>query len=167
MTKRRSTIPKRSGAGALSVNVEMAAAGYLHGFWREQGMESRRYWQGIAHSHSERILEKLREAAPGTRPGFEYAIGKYPPLPLIGDPPPHDYKCVDDYIEIDGVRFWYCGSLSGTKYLKCQAKHLRDLGELDGAEWASYLAWRRTGYEARYVLDGASHKATGLMHMCY
>lgn len=167
MTKRRSTIRKRIGEERLPVNVEMAAAGYLHGFWRDEGMETRRYWHGIADAHGERILEKLREAAPGTRPGFEYAIGKYPPIPLIGDPPPAEWKTADQYIDIDGVRFWYCGRDCFHTWQKCQAKHLRDLGELDGAEWKRYLAWKRTGYEARYVLDGASHQATGLMHMCY
>jgi len=167
MTSRRSPIRKRLGEERLPVNTELAAAGYLRGFWRDDDMETRRYWHGIAVTHGESIIEKLREAAPGTRPGFEYAIGKYPPIPLIGDPPPSHNMTAGEYIDIDGVRFFYCGRDCFRVWQQCQAEHLRHLGELDGAEWKRYLAWKRTGYEARYVLDGAPHKAIRLHHMCY
>ena len=168
MTRRRNTIAKRCTHEAMSVNVELAAAGYLHGFWRDPGMETRRYWHGIALTHGERIRAKVREATPGCRPGFDYAIGTYPPLPLIGDPPPPERQASRYFIDIDGIRFWYCGrSYDGHHWQPSQADYLRSIGEVDGAEWKRYLAWERTGYEARYVLDGAAHRATNLAHLCY
>ena len=168
MTKRRSTIAKRCSTERLYVNVEMAAAGYLHGFWNDEGMNTRRYWHAIAITHGDRIREKVREATPGCRPGFEYAIGKYPPLPLLGDPPPAEHMHARHFLDIDGVRFWYCGAFSrDCQWQPSQAEYLRSIGELDGAEWRRYLAWKRTGYESRYVLEGAPHRATGLQHMCY
>jgi hypothetical protein len=168
MTKKRTLIAKRSAAERLHVNVEIAAAGYLHGFWRDRGMETRSYWESLAYTHGDHIRAKVHEATPGCRPGFEYATGKYPPIPLIGDPPPSTHKSSDDYIDIDGVRFWYCGRFADLHtWQPSQADFLRSLGEIDGAEWRRYLAWKRTRYEPRYVLDGADHRATTLAHMCY
>lgn len=168
MTKRRTPIPKRCSQGPLPVNVEMAAAGYLCGFWHEKAMSTREYWQGIAATHGDRILEKLHNATPGCRAGFQYAIGIYPPLPLIADPPPENYDAAGHYIDIDGVRFWYCGAYSSlTNWVVSQADYLHSIGEVDGAEWRRYLAWKRSGYERRYVLDGASHMTTRLAHMCH
>jgi hypothetical protein len=166
MTRRRSIIAKRSAAGPLDVNVEMAAAGYLHGFWHDNGMETRGYWQSIALAHGERITAKVREATPGCRPGFAYAIGTYPQIPLLADPPPPEHKAAQEFIDIDGVRFWYCWHFSHC-WLPSQADYLRSIGEVDGAEWRRYLAWKRSRYAGEYVLDGAQHMTVGLMHMCY
>lgn len=172
MTKRRTPIPKRMTHGPLGVSVERAAAGYLFGFWREPGMNTRRYWQMIAHTHGDRIAAKVREACPGTRPGFEYAIGKYPPVPLLGDPPPKESKTFDEHIDIDDgegtvIRFWYCGDGLLEPWQKCQAEHLHEIGEVDGAEWKRFLQWRRKNFEPRYVLDGAQHMKSSLHHLCY
>jgi hypothetical protein len=172
MTKRRTAIPKRIAHGPLGVSVERAAAGYLFGFWREQGMGTRAYWQAIANTHGDQITAKVREACPGTRPGFLYAIGTYPPVPLLGDPPPPEHKASREFIDIDDghgevTRFWYCGKDSFYVWQECQACHLRDLGEVDGAEWKRFLAWRRKGFEPRYVLDGAQHRKCSLHHLCY
>lgn len=163
MTKRRSIIPKHSATGVLEVNVEMDAAGYLGGFFHEEGSSTRRYWQGIAAIHGQRILEKMRDAAPGCRPGFQYAVGIYPPIPLLADPPPPDHLASRDYLDIDGVRFWHCGF----QWQQRQAEYLRDLGEVDGAEWKRHLAWRRTGFEPRYVLDEAPWSPYTPAHLCH
>lgn len=173
MPRYRNTIAKRRHDERLGVNEELAAAGYLHGFWHEPGMESRRWWHSIAAAHGQRILEKVLEAAPGTRPGFQYAIGIYPPIPLLADAPPPEHMAAREYLDIDGVRFWYCGKYSSVRWSKegtwlpSQAEHLRRLGELDGAEWKRHLAWRRGGFKHTYVLDGAQHTTVGLMHLCY
>lgn len=168
MTKRRNVIAKRCHAGTLDVNTEFAAAGYLHGFWREPGMETRSYWQSIEIAHGDRITEKVREAMPGCRPGFAYAIGTYPPLPLLGDPPPPEHMASSEYIDIEGTRFWHCGRFSTRHcWIPSQADFLRSIGEVDGHEWRRYLAWKRSGYEPRYILDGASHQPFNPAHMCY
>lgn len=168
MTKARKTIPRRATEGPLGVNAEMTAAGYMNGFWREPGSESRSFWASIAHTHGDRIRDKVREAMPGCRPGFEYATGKYPPIPLISDPPPPADKAATYFIDIDGVRFWYCGRFSSmNRWQPSQADYLRSIGEVDGDEWKRYLAWKRTRFESRYVLDGANHRASTLAHLCY
>ena len=163
MTKRRTMIPKHSASATLDVNIEMAASGYFDYFFFEEGMGTRRYWQGIAAMHGQRILEKMLTAAPGCRPGFQYAIGVYPPIPLLADPPPENYMSAREYLDIDGVRFWHCG----LRWQPCQAEYLRDLGVVDGAEWKRYLAWRRTGFEPRYVLDEAPHSPYTPRHLCH
>jgi hypothetical protein len=167
MTRRRSVIKRRGDAGPLGVNVEVAVAGYLFAWWPEPGMESRSYWQSIAHTHGTAILEKTREATPGCRPGFQYAIGLYPPIPLIDDPPPKENKASDYFIDIEGVRFWYCWRTYWNNWLECQAVHLKRLGEVDGAEWRRYLAWKRTGFEPRYRLDSGNRTVIALHHLCY
>ncbi len=131
-------------------------------------METRGYWQGIALAHGDRITLKVREATPGCRPGFAYAIGTYPPIPLLGDPPPNEHTASQKFIDIDGVRFWYCGYFCDLyRWQPSQADYLRSIGEVDGAEWRRYLAWKRAGYSRQYVLDGAQHMTVGLMHLCY
>lgn len=168
MTRRRSVIAKRCHGSTLSVNVEMAAAGYLIGFWREEGMETLGYWLSIAHAHGDRIAAKVREATPGCRPGFAYAIGTYPPLPLLGDPPPPERDASREFLDIDGKRFWYCGCHTSLgRWLPSQADWLRSIGEVDGAEWRRYLAWKRSGFRPSYVLDDARHMTIHLSHMCY
>jgi len=163
MTKRRTMIPKHSASAVLDVNVERAAAGYLDYFFREEGMETRRYWQSIATIHGQRILEKMRDAAPGCRPGFQYGAGIYPPIPLLADPPPEMHMASREHIDIDGVRFWYCGFAWQPR----QAEYLRKLGEVDGAEWKRYLSWRRSGFEPRYFLDESPHSPYTPRHLCH
>jgi hypothetical protein len=162
MTHRRSPIRKRADDGPLCVNVEMAAAGYFNGFWREPGMELRSYWESVALIHGDRIKAKMQTAMPGCRPAFDYAMGLYPPIPLIGDPPPEHYLTARQFIDIDGVRFWYCGS----RWQPSQADHLRGIGEIDGREWQRYIAWKRTGFEARYELEDAPPGPVNTAHMC-
>ena len=57
----------------------------------------------------------------------------------------------------------------GQPWQKCQAQHLKDLGEIDGQEWKRYLAWRRAGYPKRYVLDqdDSGTPAGCIAHLCW
>ena len=87
MTLRRATIYKRNAGAALCVNEEVAAAGMLYGWIAAAEMRSRRWWQSFAILHGKRVEAKVREHLPGTRPGFTYAIGRYPRVPLLEEPP--------------------------------------------------------------------------------
>lgn len=168
MTLRRVTIRRRAVSPTLSSNEELAAAGYLRGFWHEPGATTRSYWEGLAYVHGERLRQKVRAAAPGTRPGCDYGAGKYPPLPLLDGPPPAESMSAREYLDVDGTRYWFAFGADGLRFVRSQAEHLRDLGELDGREWQDYLAWRRAGYPARYVLDEHPTGAPiGLWHMAY
>jgi hypothetical protein len=167
VTRKRSTIKRRGGEGPLPINVEVAAAGYLFAWWREAGMESRSFWEVIAHTHGDQILQKTREATPGCRPGFQYAIGLYPPIPLIDEPPPPQHKASENFIDIEGTRYWYCAETPWYTWLECQAVHLRNVGEVDGQEWRRYLAWKRSDFEPRYQLAGGNRNTIGLHHLCY
>lgn len=166
MTLRRVTIRRRAVAATLTANEELAAAGYLRGFWHEPGATTRSYWESLAYVHGERLRRKVRAAAPGTRPGFDYATGRYPALPLIGEPPPAESIWAREHLDIDGERYWFAFGVEGRRYVRSQAEHLRELGELDGQEWQEYLAWRRAGYPARYTLDEfPTGTPVGLWHM--
>jgi hypothetical protein len=168
VTVRRVPIRRRSVAPTLDTNTESAAAGYLVGFWHEPGASARSYWESIAYSHGERIRQKVLAACPGTRPGFDYATGQYPPIPLLDGPPPPETLWARDHLDVEGVRFWYVAGVEGLRFVRCQAEHLRELGELDGLEWQRYLAWRRSGFEPRYVLDEHPEgEPAGLWHMCW
>jgi hypothetical protein len=129
-------------------------------------MDTRRFWEGIEHTHGQAIRDKVREATPGCRPGFMYAAGRLPPLPLIEEPPP-THKAAHEFVTIDGERFWYCRPFAGRAWLPCQAEHLRELGEIDGREWRDYVRWRDEGFPARYRLSGGNRTIIGLHHVCY
>lgn len=166
MSRRVALIHRRAGSGPLPVCHEVPAAGYLRPWWRLPEMTTRRFWEGIAHTHGAVILEKTREATPGCRPGFMYATGRLPPLPLIEQPPP-EHTAAGQHIDIDGERFWYCRPLPGREWLPSQAEHLRDAGEVDGREWRDYTRWRDEGYPARYRISGGNRTVVGLHHLCH
>jgi hypothetical protein len=148
MTLRVSPIRRRVKTGQLDFMTEVAAAGMLTCFCRLPGEESANYWRGIKQTHGAKITAKVRKAMPGCRPGFDYALGVYPPLPLI-EPIPDEHLANRDHIDIEGVRHWYCGG----PWQMSQAEHLRAIGELDGAEWKRHLEWKRSGFESRYHTD--------------
>lgn len=147
---RRRIIRKSTSAERLDAPTEIAAAGMLwtwSGF-REAEWHTRRFWAGIGHVFGARIDAKVRQAMPGCRPGWRYACGAYPPVPLV-ETLPSDHMGQRDQIDIDGTRHWFVGP----PWQRCQAEHLRDVGEIDGAEWRRYVAWRDAGFPPRYVLD--------------
>jgi hypothetical protein len=163
MTRRRAVLHKRTDAATLCVNEEVTAAGMLYGWIVAGEMHSRRWWQGFAAIYGDRVEAKVREHLPGTRPGFAYAIGRLPPVPLIEEPPEWhlDSRC---FIDIDGDRFWY----AGPRFQRCQAEHLKSIGELDGAELKRYRAWRDHGFPVAYPLEGHAGSPCGWIHHgCY
>jgi hypothetical protein len=166
MTRRAAVIQRRAGTGPLPVNHEVPAAGYLRPWWPAPGMDTRRFWEGIAYTHGRAILQQTREATPGCRPGFMYATGRLPPLPLIEEPPP-EHTAAREHITIEGERFWYCRPWGDRAWLPCQAEHLRDAGEVDGREWRDYMRWRDEGFPARYRIGGGNRTIVGLHHLCY
>jgi len=165
VTLRRRVLARRtSGSASLSVNVELWAATMLAGFWFPAEMRSRRWWQAFAMDHGARVEAKVRAAAPGTRPGWWYAVGKLPPVPLLEDEPDRASSWWRRHVEIDGVRHWRLGR----EWQVCQADHLRHLGELDGEELRRYRAWRRAGFPVTYRTDRHPDRSLGyFVHGCY
>lgn len=164
MTRRTSTIRRRvSARESLDVFVEVAAAGALWSWVIDDQWRTRRFWAAIGAAHGARIDAKVREACPGCRPGYRYALGEFPPIPLVTAlPANHLDQC--EHIEVDGTRHWFVGP----PWQRCQAEHLRELGEIDGAEWQRYVAWRDAGFPARYVPDESPDGSPmGLTHLCY
>jgi len=161
---RRRIIARRGIEAVLPLNDEITAAGMLHCFWTEERHRSRSWWASVKHVHGQRIADKVRATMPGCRPGFEYAVGTYPPLPLV-EPIPDDHMARRDQIVIEGMQHWFCGG----PWQRCQAEHLRDLGEVDGAEWDRFVRWRDAGFPAEYRAD---HDPTGrpvdiVLHCCW
>jgi len=161
---RRRIIARRGVEAVLPLNEEIIAAGMLRGFWHEEQHGSRSWWASVKHVHGARITAKVRAAMPGCRPGFEYAVGTYPPLPLV-DAIPDDHLARRSHVEIDGVMHWYCGG----PWQRCQADHLRELGEVDGGEWSRFVRWRDAGFPADYRCDDDPTGAPMdvLLHCCW
>lgn len=166
MTVRRRVLSRKSNAEErLPVNVELWAAAMLAGFWWVSAMSTRRWWLEFASVHGARLEAKVREACPGCRPGFMYATGKLPPLPFIEEPPP-EHTAARQFVTIDGERLYWCAPSGDRVWLRCQAEHLRDAGEIDGREWRDYLRWRDEGFPARYRISGGNRTIVGLRHLC-
>jgi hypothetical protein len=166
MTRRIASIQRRTTAGhTLELYVEIAAAGML---WTWSGFRSpewntRRFWAAIASAHGERIDAKVREAMPGCRPGYRYALGEFPPLPFVKPLPPN-HLAHRDHLDVDGVRHWFAGE----PWQRCQAEHLRELGEIDGAEWQRFTRWRDAGFTPRYVPDESpDDRPMTPVHLCW
>jgi hypothetical protein len=162
---RRRIIRKSTATATLDAPTEVAAAGLLWTWCGFVGEEwgTRRFWHGIGHAHGERLDAKVREAFPGCRPGYRYGRGDFPPVPLVEELPA-DHIGQREYLDVDGVRHWFVGQ----PYQRCQAEHLRELGELDGAEWRRFVAWRDAGLPARYTLDdGAGGPCGAVFHGCW
>ena len=145
---RRRVIAKRDVAAVLGLNDEITAAGMLHCFWTEEQHRSRSWWAGVKHVHGNRIAGKVRESMPGCRPGYCYALGEFPPLPLV-EPIPAQHLASREQLTVEGVQHWYCGG----PWQRCQAEHLRELGEVDGAEWQRFMRWRDAGFPSTYFAD--------------
>jgi hypothetical protein len=166
MTRRAALIHRRASSGPLSVWTEIPAAQYLRPWLRFPEMSTQRFWESIAYTHGAEIIGKVREAAPGTRPGFMYAAGRLPPLPFIEEPPA-GHPAASQYVAIDGVRLHWSAPCGDRPWLRCQAEHLRDVGEVDGREWIDYTRWRDEGFPARYRISGGNRTVVGLHHLCH
>jgi hypothetical protein len=164
MTRRRAAITRRTSANeSLCIGTEMAAAGHLWGWFRSEEWSTRRFWAAVAHAHGERIDAKVRDAMPGCRPGYRYALGEFPPLPLVKELPPN-HLSQREHLVVDGVKHWHVGQ----PWQKCQAEHLRELGVVDGAEWRRFIRWRDSGFEKRYVPDESpDDRPMTLEHLCW
>lgn len=164
MTLRVSTIRRRASVGeTLCMGVELAAAGMLWGWFRTAEWNTRRFWAAVKAAHGARIDAKVRDAMPGCRPGYRYALGEFPPLPMLKPLPP-EHLDNREHLDVDGVRHWHVGQ----PWQKCQAEHLRELGEIDGAEWRRFTRWRDAGLPPRYVLDGGpDDRPSTLLHCCW
>jgi hypothetical protein len=164
MTRRASAIRRRAaGDETLCIGTELAAAGHLWGWFRTPEWETRRFWAAIAQTHGERIDAKVREAMPGCRPGYRYALGELPPLPLVKELPPNHLDNREHLI-VDGVKHWHCGY----PFQKCQAEFLRELGVVDGAEWRRFVRWRDAGFPKRYLPEESpDDRPMTLQHLCW
>lgn len=164
MTRRRAAITRRTSANeSLCIGTEMAAAGHLWGWFRSEEWSTRRFWAAVAHTHGERIDAKVRDAMPGCRPGYRFALGEFPPLPLVKELPPN-HLSQREHLVVDGVKHWHVGQ----PWQKCQAEHLRELGVVDGAEWRRFIRWRDSGFEKRYVPDESpDDRPMTLEHLCW
>lgn len=164
MTRRIASIRRRTQADeCLDIGTEMAAAGMLWGWFKSVEWETRRFWAAIASAHGERLDAKVREAMPGCRPGFRYALGEFPPVPFVKELP-ETHLGQREHLDVDGVRHWYVGP----PYQECQATYLRELGVVDGAEWRRFLRWRDAGLPPRYVPDESpDDRPMTLAHLCW
>lgn len=164
MTLRRSNIARRTSVDdVLCIGTEIAAAGMLWGWFRTEEWSTRRFWSGIARSHGQKIDAKVREACPGCRPGYRYALGEFPPLPLV-KPLPANHLGHRECLTVDGVKHWHVGE----PWQRCQAEHLRELGEVDGAEWVRFTRWRDKGFPPGYVPDASpDDRPMTLVHCCW
>jgi hypothetical protein len=164
MTRRRASIPLRTAVGStLCIGTEIAAAGMLWGWFKSDEWQTRRFWAAVAHAHGPRIDAKVAAAMPGCRPGYRYALGEFPPLPLV-KPLPADHINQREHLVVDGVKHWHCGY----PFQKCQAEHLRELGVVDGAEWRRFVRWRDKGFPPGYVPDESpDDRPMTLEHCCW
>lgn len=165
MTRRRASIARRIAAGeSLDIFTEVAAAGMLWSWVKDVAWEVGRFWLAVKHAYGERIDSKLLEACPGCRPGYRYALGEFPPVPLVKPLPPEHIN-QREHLIVDGVKHWHVGQ----PWQQCQAEHLRAIGELDGSEWKRYVRWREEGYPPRYVLEQSpdGRPMVALAHCCW
>ena len=164
MTRRNASIRRRTSSGAtLCIGTEIAAAGMLWGWFKTEEWETRRFWASVAHAHGDRIDAKVREAMPGCRPGYRYALGEFPPVPFVKELPAN-HLGHREHLDVDGVRHWFVGQ----PWQRCQAEHLRELGVVDGAEWRRFTRWRDAGFPPRYVPDESpDDRPMTLVHLCW
>ena len=158
-------IRKATTSDTLDQFTEMAAAGMLFGLLPPvPEWHTRRFWANVGRRYGERINAKVAESMPGCRAGWRYAVGEFPPVPLIKQLPVN-HLANREQITVDGVQHWYVGG----PWQTCQAEHLSQLGELDGSEWQRYIAWRDAGFPARYVLDDhvTGTPAACIAHLCW
>ena len=145
MTRRRRLVPKRIGISTLTANVELAAVAYC-GWWFEEGADRRSWWQGIATVHGGRLREKWIKAFPGTRPAFDW-VTRLPKWELIAEPDTFDAGRA--FLDVGQDRYWFAGE----PWQRPQADVLRDLGEVDAAEYGRYRQWIKAGATVAYPLN--------------
>lgn len=145
MTRRRRLQPRRIGTTLLDANAELVAVAY-RGWWVEEPAARRAWWQGIATVHGERLRAKWVEAFPGTRPAFDW-VTRLPKWELIREPDVLDAERA--CIEVGGERYWFAGE----PWQRSQADVLRDLGEVDAAEYRRHSEWIKAGATVAYPLD--------------
>lgn len=165
MTRRRAVIARRLAVGeSLDIITEVAAAGMLWSWVKDVAWQSRRFWAALQHVYGDRIDSKMREACPGCRPGYRYALGDFPPVPLVKPLPP-DHIDNREHLIVEGVKHWHVGQ----PWQQSQADHLRSLGEIDGAEWQRHVRWRDAGFPARYVPEQSADERpmVALAHLCW
>ena len=164
MTRRRSMIARRLAVGeSLDIITEVAAAGMLWSWIKDAAWQSSRVWAAFKQAHGSRIDGKVREAMPGCRPGYRYALGEFPPVSLVKALPTNHLNN-REHLVVDGVQHWHVGP----PWQRCQAEHLRGLGEIDGAEWQRYVRWRDAGFPPRYVCDESpDERPMSLAHLCW
>ena len=163
MSRPRSLIRRRESVDTLCIGTEMAAAGMLWGWFKTEEWGTRRFWAAIAQAHGPSINEKVAAAMPGCRPGYRYALGEFPPLPLVKELPPNHID-QREHLVVDGVKHWHCGH----PFQKCQAEHLREIGEVDGSEWRRFVRWRDKGFPPTYVPnESPDDRPRTLVHCCW
>jgi len=86
-------------------------------------------------------------------------LGELPVIPLVRVPD-EGHMDARRRLDVDGVRFWYCGPWWGHQL--CQGEHLRAVGEVDGREWVRFRAWRRRGFPVEY--ESMAGGAVGWLH---
>jgi hypothetical protein len=145
MTRRKRLQPKRIEAVGLDANAEMVAVGWA-GWWLEESAESRTWWLGIATVHGDRLRRKWVDAAPGTRPAFDWVV-RLPEWPLLTQPGGFDASRKS--VVISGRRYWHCGQ----PWQPAQVDILRECGEVDAAEYRRHLEWVEAGAPFSYTLD--------------
>ena len=145
MTRRRRLQPRRLGSAMLDANAELVAVGF-RGFWVEEDAARPQWWHGIATVHGDRLRAKWVAAFPGTRPAFDW-ITRLPPWELIRQPDTFDAERA--CIEVGGTRHWF----AGPPWQRPQADVLRDLGEVDAAEYRRHREWITAGATVAYPLD--------------
>jgi hypothetical protein len=145
VTRRKRLQPKRIEAVGLDANAEMVAVGWA-GWWVEEQAQSRTWWAGVATVHGDRLRRKWVEAAPGTRPAFDWVV-RLPEWPLLTQP--DGFDAARKSLEIGGRRYWHCGQ----PWQPAQVDILRDCGEVDATEYRRHLAWVDAGAPFTYTLD--------------
>lgn len=160
MTRRKRLHPRRIESVGLEANAEMIAVGWA-GWWVDEAAAARTWWQGIATVHGDRLRSKWIDAAPGTRPAFDWVV-RLPEWPLIERP--EQFDAARKSVVIAGRRYWHCGP----PWQPAQVDILRDCGEVDAAEYRRHREWVAAGGSFSYTLDdgwacswldcGVSHK---------
>jgi len=145
VTRRRRLQPRRLGTTLLDANAEMVAVAW-RGFWVEEDAARLTWWAGIQTVHGDRLRDKWVAAAPGTRPAFDW-VTRLPKRELIATPDTLDSERA--YLDVAGERYWFAGE----PWQRSQADVLRDLGEVDAAEYRRHREWIKAGAAFAYPLD--------------
>ena len=145
MTRRRRFQPRRLGSSLMDANAELIAVAW-RGWWVDEDAVRPQWWQGIATVHGERLRAKWVQAFPGTRPAFDW-LTRLPKRELIATPDTLDGE--RSYMDVGGERYWFAGG----PWQRPQVDVLRDVGEVDAAEYRRHREWITAGATVAYPLD--------------